>query len=136
MPRTSQSPCLIATKVFGEECHSCASSCREFCVISDSLSFLGQNIFLILFSKTLRFEPKIINCITTICFVVWYGCETWYFTLRKEHRLRVFENRVLREVFGPKREQVTREWRRLRNGELHDMYRSPNIIRAIKSRRM
>jgi hypothetical protein len=49
-----------------------------------------------------------------MCFVVLYGCETWYFTLRKGHRLRVFENRVLMKVFGPKREQVRREWIRLR----------------------
>jgi hypothetical protein len=65
-----------------------------------------------------------------------YGCETWTLTLREEHRLRVFENRVLRGIFGPKRDEVTGEWRRLHNEELNDLYSSPNIIRAIKSRRI
>jgi hypothetical protein len=68
--------------------------------------------------------------------VVLYGCETWSLTLRKEHRLRVFENRVLRKVFGPKRDEATGEWRRLHNEELHDQQSSPNIIRVIKSRVM
>jgi hypothetical protein len=54
--------------------------------------------------------------------VVLYGCETWSLTLREEHRLRVFENRVLRRIFGPKREEVTGEWRRLRNEELNNLY--------------
>jgi hypothetical protein len=66
---------------------------------------------------------------------VLYGCETWSFTLREEHRLRVFENRVLRRIFGPKRDEVTGEWRKLHNEELHIVYSSPNIIRQIKSRR-
>jgi len=57
-------------------------------------------------------------------------------TLREEHKLRVFENRVLRRVFGPKRDEVTREWRKLHNEELNDWYSFPNIIRVIKSRRM
>jgi hypothetical protein len=60
--------------------------------------------------------------------VVFYGCETWSLTLREEHRLRVFENRVLRRIFGPKRDEVTREWRRLHNEELYAVY-SSNIIR-------
>jgi hypothetical protein len=68
--------------------------------------------------------------------VVLYGCETWSLTLREGHRLRVFENRVLRRIFGPKRDEVTGEWRRLHNEELNDLYSSPNIIRVIKSRRM
>jgi hypothetical protein len=68
--------------------------------------------------------------------VVLYGCETWSLTLREEQRLRVFKNRVLRRIFGPKRDEATAEWRRLRNEELNDLYSSPNIIRAIKSRRM
>jgi hypothetical protein len=57
-------------------------------------------------------------------------------TLRKEHKLRVFKNRVLRKIFGPKRDEATGEWRRLHNDELNDLYSSPNIIRVIKSRRM
>jgi hypothetical protein len=65
-----------------------------------------------------------------------YGCETWPLTLREEHRLKVFENRALRRVFGPKRDGVTGEWRKLHSEELHNLYSSPNIIRHIKSRRM
>jgi hypothetical protein len=66
--------------------------------------------------------------------VVLYGCETWSQTLREEHRLMVFENRVLRRIFGLKRDEVTGEWRKLHNEELHDKYSSPSIIRIIKSR--
>jgi hypothetical protein len=68
--------------------------------------------------------------------VVLYGCETWSLTLREEHKLRVFKNRVLRRIFGPKRAGVTGGWRKLHNEELHDLYSSPSIIRIIKSRRM
>jgi hypothetical protein len=68
--------------------------------------------------------------------VVLYGCETWSLTLREEHRLRVFENRVLRRIFGPRRDEVTGGWRKLHNEELHDLYSSPSIIRITKSRRM
>jgi len=57
-------------------------------------------------------------------------------TLREEHRLRVFENRVLRRVFGPKRDEVTGEWRKLHNEELSDLYSLPNIVRVVKSRKM
>jgi hypothetical protein len=72
---------------------------------------------------------------TIILPVVLYGCETWSLTLREEQRLRVFENRVLR-IFGPKRDEVTGEWRRLHNEELNNLYSSPHIIRVIKPRRM
>jgi hypothetical protein len=65
-----------------------------------------------------------------------YRCETGSLTLREEHRLRVFENRVLRRIFGTKRDEVTGEWRRLNNKDLNDLYSSPNIIRVIKSIRM
>jgi hypothetical protein len=64
-----------------------------------------------------------------------YGCETWYLTLREERRLRVFENRILRRIFGPTRD-ANGEWRRLYNEELHSLLRSPNIVRVIKSRRL
>ena len=66
--------------------------------------------------------------------VVLCGCETWSLTLREEHRLRVFENRVLRRVFGPKRDELTGEWRKLHNEELNDLYSLPNIVRVVKSR--
>jgi len=67
---------------------------------------------------------------------VLYGCETWSLILREERKLRVFENRVLRRIFGPRRDEVTGEWRRLRNEELNDLYCSPNTVRVIKWRRM
>ena len=60
----------------------------------------------------------------------------WWLTLREERRLRVFENRVLRRVFGPKRDEVTGEWRKLHNEELSDLYSLPNTVRVVKSRRM
>jgi hypothetical protein len=72
------------------------------------------------------------------CFfpVVLYECETWSLTLREEHRLGVFQNRVLRKIFEPKRDEVTGEWRKLHNKELHELYSSPSIIRIINGRRM
>ena len=72
---------------------------------------------------------------TIILPVVLYGCESWSLTLREERRLRVFENRVLRRVFGPKRVEVTGEWRKLHNEELSDLYSLPNFVRVVKSRR-
>jgi hypothetical protein len=65
-----------------------------------------------------------------------YGCETWSLTLREENRLRVFENRVLRRIFGPRRYEVTGDWRKLHNEELHNLYSFPDIIRQVKLRRM
>jgi hypothetical protein len=73
---------------------------------------------------------------TIILPVVLYGCETWSLTVRKEHKLRVFENRVLRRIFEPKRDGVIGGWRKLLNEELHNLCSSPSIIRIIKSRRM
>jgi hypothetical protein len=72
---------------------------------------------------------------TVILPVVLHGCETWSLTLREEHRLRVSENRELRRIFGPKREEDGPR-RKLHNDELHNLYSSPNIVRVIKSRRM
>jgi len=68
--------------------------------------------------------------------VVLYGCETWLLILQEERKLRVFENMVLRRIFGPRKDEVKGEWSRLHNVELNDLYSSPNIVRVIKSRRM
>jgi hypothetical protein len=72
---------------------------------------------------------------TVILPVVLYGCKTWSLALREERELRVFENRVLRRIFGPKRE-VDQSWRKLHNDELHSLYSSPDIVRVIKARRL
>jgi hypothetical protein len=73
---------------------------------------------------------------TIILPIVLYGCETWSLRLREEHRLRAFENRLLRRVLGLKRDMVTGEWRTLHIEKLHNLYSYPNIIRQVKSRRM
>jgi hypothetical protein len=94
-------------------------------LVQDLLSFR-------LLSKNTKI--KIYRSITLL--VVLYGCETWSLTLREEHRLRVFENRMLRRIFGAERDEVTGEWRKLHKEDLKDLYPSPDIIRVIKSRRM
>jgi hypothetical protein len=73
---------------------------------------------------------------TIILPMVLYGCETWSLMLREVHKLRLFENRVIRRIFGPKRDEVTGGWRKLHNEELHGLYSSPSIVRVIKARRM
>jgi hypothetical protein len=85
-------------------------------------------------SRLLSSNVKVKIYKTIILPVVLCGC--WSLTLREEHRLRVFENRVLRRIFGPKRDEVTGEWRKKHNEELHNLYSSPDIIRQVKSRRM
>jgi hypothetical protein len=90
----------------------------------------------LLSSRLLSRNVKVKIYKTTILTVVLYGCETWSLTLREEHRLRVFENMVLRRIFGPKRDEVTGEWRKLHNEELHNLYSSPDVIKQVKSRRM
>ena len=94
-------------------------------------------------NKDLEAKEKALQAVSEYCLmfviilpVVWYGCETWSFTLGDERWLRVFENRVLRRIFRTKRDEVTGEWRKLHNEDLNDLYCSPNIIRDIKSRRM
>jgi hypothetical protein len=82
-------------------------------------------------SRLLAKNIKIRIYKTAILPVVLYGCETWYLTLREEHRLRVFENRVLRRICGPKRDEVTGVWRKLYNEKLHKLYSSPSIMRMI-----
>jgi hypothetical protein len=90
----------------------------------------------LLSSRLLSKNLKIRIYKTILLPVVLYGCETWSLTLKEEHRLRVFENRVLRKIFRPKRDEVTEEWRKLCNEEFRDLYSSPSIIRIIKSRRI
>jgi hypothetical protein len=87
-------------------------------------------------SRSLSKSTKIRVYRTVILPVVLYGCETRSLTLREEQRLSVFENRVLRRIFGPKRDEETGEWRRLHKEELNDLYSSRDIVRVIKSRSM
>ena len=87
----------------------------------------------ILSSRLLSRKLKVKTYKTTLP-VVLYGCETWSLTLREEHRLRVYKNKVLRKTFGAKKGKITGEWRKLPNAELHALYYSPNIIRSLKSR--
>ena len=96
------------------------------------LSFGAESLASSLLSKNLKIK---INR-TKILPLVLYGCQTWSLTLREERRLRVFENRVLRRILGPKRDEITGEWRKLHNEELNVLYSSPNIVRVIKRRRM
>jgi hypothetical protein len=90
----------------------------------------------LLSSRLLSKDLKIKIYRTIILPMVLYVCETWLLTLREECRLRVFENRVLRRVFGPKRDEVRGEWRKLHNKELNKLYSLPSIARVVKSRRM
>jgi hypothetical protein len=105
-----------------------------FSIHSISLSFGNACYYSVqnLLSSSLLFKKlKIKRYRTTILPVVLYGCVTWSLTLRDERRLRVFENRVLRRVFGPKRDEVTGEWRKLHNEGLSDLYSLPNIVRVV-----
>ena len=87
-----------------------------------------------MFSRLIRiWKIKIYK--TIVLPVVLYDCEAWSLTLKEERRLRVFESRILRQIFGPKMDE-NGEWRRLHNEKLHSLYRSPNVFRVIKSRRL
>jgi len=90
----------------------------------------------LLSSRLLAKNLKIKIYRTVILPVVLYGCETWSLTLQEERKLRVFENMVLKKIFGPRRDEVTGEWRRLHNEGLNDLYSSPNIVGVIKLRIM
>jgi hypothetical protein len=90
----------------------------------------------LLSSRLLSRNVKVKIYKTIILPVVLYGCETWSLTLRKNHRLRVFESGVLRRIFGSERDELTGQWRKMHNGELHSSNSSPDVIRQIKSRRM
>ena len=92
------------------------------------------NMEKILSSRLLSKKLKVKTYKTIILPVVLYGCETWSLTLRGEQRLRVFENKVLKKIFGSKRDEITGEGRKLHNAELHALYSSPNIIRNLNSR--
>jgi hypothetical protein len=85
----------------------------------------------LLSSRQLSKNVKVRIYKTIILPVVLHGCETWSLTLREEHKLKVFENRVLRRIFGPKRDGVTGEWSKLHNEELHHLYSSPSKIRIM-----
>jgi hypothetical protein len=107
---------LKSGRNLGNACYHSVQSILSFCLLS-------RNVKVKIYKATI---PTLVLC----------GFETWSLTLREEHRLRVFENRVLRRIFGPKRGEVMGEWRKLHSGELHNLCSLPDIIRQIKSRRM
>jgi hypothetical protein len=120
-----QNKCSEATPLF------CSTKTPVFAPESGSLQIFGLIVILPPVRTEQDLSEIILNGNTDL-----YRCETWSLTLSDERRLRVFENRVLRRVFGPKREEVTGEWRKLHNEELSDLYSLPNIVWVVKSRRM
>jgi len=113
--------------------NSIAEAIKSRLKLGNACYYSAQNL---LSSRLLSKNLKIKIYRTIILPVVLYGCETWSLTLKEERRLRVFENRVLSTVFGPKRDEVTGQWRKLYNEELLDLYSLPNIVRVVKSRTM
>jgi len=107
---------------------------KEQIEVRECLLSYGAEYFVFHFCYPKIIKVKIYR--TTIFSVILCGRETWSITLREGRRLRVYENRVLRRIFGPKRDEVTGEWRNLHNEELNDQYSSPNIVRVVKSRRI
>ena len=116
---------------FREELYSIAEEIKSRLRSGNACSHSVQNL---LSSRLLSKNLKIKIYRTIILPLVLYGYETWWLTLRDERKLRVFENMVLRRIFGSRRNEVTGEWRRVHNEELNDLYSSPNIVRVIKSR--
>jgi hypothetical protein len=121
----------LGTTLTGENCIH-----EEFKSRLNSGNAYHHSVKSLLSSRLLSMNVKVKIYKTIILPVVLYGCETWSLSLGEEHRLRVFDNRVLRGIFGPKRDEVTGEWRKLHSEEFHDLYSYPDIIRQIKSRRM
>ena len=114
---------------------TCMTYTTAVCTVKNRLMMDGETL-----RNMLSFIPKInlrnSAYRTIILPVVLYGCETWSLIFREERKLTVFENMMLRIIFGPRRDEVTGEWRRLHKEELNDLYSSPNIVRVKKSRRM
>jgi hypothetical protein len=108
------------------------SMCPILC--TDCWIYCGILIIIIVIEIHITAYPNLFQSVQFP--LVLYGCKTWSLTVREEHKLRAFENKVLRRIFVPKRDGVTGGWRKLHNEELHNLYSSPSIIRIIKSRRM
>ena len=124
---------LIGTFSLGGIKNSIQEEIKSRLKLENACCYSVQNL---LSSSLLSKKLKIKVRRTVIFPVVLYGCETWSLTLSEERRLRVFENSVLRRVFGPKTNEVTGEWRKLHNEELSDLSTLPNIVLVVKSRRM